>query len=104
MRIARYFHLKGINVSGYDKTETPYKEIGSEGNGDSLYRRCNRTAKRAASVVYTPAVPKDHADELFYKDNNYIVVKRSDVLRAITAVIVLIFVLQARMVKQRSVL
>jgi UDP-N-acetylmuramate--alanine ligase len=34
--------------------------------------------------VYTPAVPKDHTELLFYQQNGYKVVKRSDVLKLIS--------------------
>jgi hypothetical protein len=50
-------------------------------------------------VVYTPAVPKDHKELVFYQQNGYRVVKRSDVLQMITKVL-LISVLPARMEKQ----
>jgi len=36
-------------------------------------------------VVYTPAVPADHAELVYYRDHNYKVIKRSDVLQLITA-------------------
>src|SRR4029078_5683340 len=36
-------------------------------------------------VVYTPAVPKDHAELVYYGENGYKVVKRSDVLQAVSA-------------------
>src|SRR5258706_238679 len=41
--------------------------------------------KDAAWVVYTPAVPKDHKELVYYQQNGYRVVKRSDVLQMITA-------------------
>jgi UDP-N-acetylmuramate--alanine ligase len=40
--------------------------------------------KDAQLIVYTPAVPKDHAELNYYLAHNYSVVKRSDVLGAIT--------------------
>jgi UDP-N-acetylmuramate--alanine ligase len=35
--------------------------------------------------VYTPAIPHDHRELVYYRQNNYAVVKRSDLLGAITA-------------------
>ena len=35
-------------------------------------------------MVYTPAVPKDHKEFMYYRQNNYPVLKRSDVLEKIT--------------------
>jgi UDP-N-acetylmuramate--alanine ligase len=40
--------------------------------------------KNADLVVYTPAIPKDQKELNFYKDNNYDLAKRSDVLQEIT--------------------
>jgi UDP-N-acetylmuramate--alanine ligase len=40
--------------------------------------------KDADVVVYTPAIPAGHEELLYYKENNYTVVKRSDVLQWIT--------------------
>ena len=40
--------------------------------------------KEVTMVVYTPAVPVNHKELVFYKDNGYKVVKRSDVLQMIT--------------------
>ena len=40
--------------------------------------------KDAELVVYTPAIPKDHKELLYYRQHDYKVVKRSDVLEMIT--------------------
>jgi UDP-N-acetylmuramate--alanine ligase len=40
--------------------------------------------KEAQLVVYTPAIPKDHKEFNYYKDHNYEIAKRSDVLQQIT--------------------
>ncbi len=40
--------------------------------------------KDVQAVVYTPAVPKDHKELNYYLENGYSVVKRSDILQAIT--------------------
>jgi UDP-N-acetylmuramate--alanine ligase len=84
--IARYFLSKGVAVSGYDKTESIItKELVSEGAIIHYDEDVNAIPKDAVFVVYTPAVPKDHAELVYYQENNYPVVKRSDVLEAITA-------------------
>src|SRR5690606_19922436 len=44
----------------------------------------NLLDKAAQLVVYTPAIPKEHTELNWYKDNGYEVVKRSDVLQWIT--------------------
>src|SRR5215204_1482122 len=69
--IARYFHSKGIQVSGYDKTRTALtKELEAEGIAVHYAEDLDAAPKDADLVVYTPAVPKEHA-ELVYYQNNY---------------------------------
>ncbi len=83
--LARYFKSLGVNVSGYDKTETALTSLlSAEGIIIHFEDSIELIDKAAQIVVYTPAVPKDHKELNFYRDNNYIVVKRSDVLGAIT--------------------
>ena len=83
--IARYFLSKGVRVSGYDKTETALtKELEAEGALIHYEENVGAIPKDAAFVVYTPAVPKEHAELVYYQTHGYPVVKRSDVLQAIT--------------------
>lgn len=83
--IARYFLSKGIQVSGYDKTETELtKELANEGMKIHYNEDVNIIPKEVALVVYTPAVPKEHAELVYYQNNGYKVVKRSDVLQGIS--------------------
>jgi UDP-N-acetylmuramate--alanine ligase len=83
--IARYFLSKGIQVSGYDKTETALtKELAAEGMKIHYNEDVNSIPKEVALVVYTPAVPKEHAELVYYQANGYKVVKRSDVLQGIS--------------------
>lgn len=83
--IARYFNAKGVAVSGYDKTETVLtKQLVAEGIAVHYEDNIEFIDKAANIVVYTPAVPKDHKELNWCRDNNYTVVKRSDILGAIT--------------------
>ena len=83
--LARYFNSKGIAVSGYDKTETTLTDqLSKEGINVHYEDNIEFIDKNAQLVVYTPAVPKDHQELNYYQQNNYTVVKRSDVLGAIT--------------------
>jgi UDP-N-acetylmuramate--alanine ligase len=83
--IARYFISLGVKVSGYDKAETPLtKELEREGIAIHYTEDVNAIPKEAVLVVYTPAVPKDHAELVYYQTKGYPVVKRSDVLGAIS--------------------
>jgi UDP-N-acetylmuramate--alanine ligase len=84
--IARYFHSKGIEVSGYDRTQTELtNELENEGISIHYNEDVNVIPKDVNLVVYTPAVPKEHAELVYYQANGYKVVKRSDVLQAISA-------------------
>ena len=83
--IARYFHSKAVAVSGYDKTRTDLtKELEDSGISIHYNEDVNLIPKQVDFVVYTPAVPEDHAELKYYRANGYKVVKRSDVLQAIT--------------------
>lgn len=91
--LARYFKSLGKNVSGYDKTPTPLtNELMSEGIeihfSDDLSKAeltfSNLSKKENVLVVYTPAIPTDHSELNFFKDNQYDLKKRSEVLGMIT--------------------
>lgn len=84
--IARYFLSRGFNVSGYDKVESELTQsLATEGAEIHYSEDVALIPKKVAFVVYTPAVPQDHEELVYYRSNDYIVVKRSDVLQAITA-------------------
>lgn len=83
--IARYFLSLGKKVSGYDKTESENtKKLQAEGIDVHYSEDVERIPKDADYVVYTPAVPKDHKELLYYQQNGYPVVKRSDILQIIS--------------------
>jgi UDP-N-acetylmuramate--alanine ligase len=84
--IARYFQFHGKDVSGYDKTETPLTvELMKEGISVHYEDNVELAPKDAELIVYTPAIPKDHAELTFYQQNDYPIYKRSDVLGMITS-------------------
>jgi UDP-N-acetylmuramate--alanine ligase len=83
--LARYFLANGHKVSGYDKTPTPLtKELEASGMQIHYVDDVQWIDKEAAIVVYTPAIPAEHSELNFYRNNHYQVVKRSDVLQMIT--------------------
>lgn len=83
--IARYFHSKGVKVSGYDRTRTALTTELEESGIEVHYEEDVALApKDVELVVYTPAIPADHAELVYYRANNHKVVKRSDVLQMIT--------------------
>ncbi len=84
--IARFFKSRGVTVCGYDKTRTELtKEMESEGIPVHYDEHVEIIPKDADLVVYTPAVPAEHKELVFYREKGYKVVKRSDVLQIITA-------------------
>ena len=83
--IARFFSEKGVHVSGYDRTETPLtRQLAEEGMQIHYSDDVNLLDKDAQLVVYTPAIPGTHGELIWYRKNEYEVVKRSDVLQEIT--------------------
>lgn len=84
--IARYFHARGIRVSGYDKTQTELTaSLQAEGIPVHYDENVESIPRNADLVVYTPAIPVEQAELVYYRNNGYRVVKRSDVLQAISA-------------------
>jgi UDP-N-acetylmuramate--alanine ligase len=84
--LARYFASSGVAASGYDKTPSQLT-IELEAEGIPVHYKENLTAipENPDLVVFTPAIPKDHAELLYYQQNGFRVVKRSEVLEMITA-------------------
>lgn len=83
--VARYFHSKGIKVSGYDKTPTVLTSTLEKMGIEIHYTEdIEQVPKDVQLVVYTPAVPGDHQELRYYQQHGYKVVKRSDVLQMIS--------------------
>jgi UDP-N-acetylmuramate--alanine ligase len=83
--LARYFNTQGVKVSGYDKTPTSLTaDLEKEGIIIHFDDNLTKIDKEASVIVYTPAIPSDHGELNYYRDNGYTVVKRSDVLNWIT--------------------
>ncbi len=72
-------------MSGYDRTETAITaQLEKEGIPVHYNEDLDSIPKDADYVVYTPAIPKDHKELLFYQNEGYVVVKRSDILQVIS--------------------
>jgi UDP-N-acetylmuramate--alanine ligase len=84
--LARYFKSLGAEVSGYDKTQTALTDqLVAEGIDVIFEDNTGLIPKEVDMVIYTPAIPKDHKGFNFYKDNNYTLKKRSEILGLISA-------------------
>ncbi len=85
--IARYFKFKGLNVSGYDRTESELTDKLEE-EGIQVHYEDNidyiPKDKENTLVVYTPAIPHDMGELVYVQENGYKVLKRSRVLGEIT--------------------
>ena len=83
--IARFFQNAGVKVSGYDKTPTILtKELEASGIAVHYEENVELIPKKVDLVVYTPAIPAEQKELVYYKENGYKVVKRSDVLQIIS--------------------
>lgn len=88
--IARYFLQKGMVVGGYDKTPSALtiqleKEgalIHYEDNVNAIPQACKMADHTL--VIYTPAIPADHSELIYFQENGFDVEKRAQVLGLIT--------------------
>jgi len=88
--LARYFQAKGFKVGGYDKTETvltqKLSEEGIEIHYEDDLQQVNEVFKKVEDtlVIITPAIPENHSEWHFFKDNGFEILKRAQVLGRIT--------------------
>lgn len=83
--LARYFHSLGAAVSGYDKTPSVLtREMEAAGMPIHYTEDVSLIPSSPDLVVYTPAVPKAHAELVHYKQSGATIMKRSEVLGLIT--------------------
>lgn len=84
--IARYFLHKGIPVAGYDRTPSELTDTliqeGAEIHFEENVDLIPEAFKDASStlVIFTPAIPKEHAELCFFLNNGFDVEKRAQVL------------------------
>lgn len=88
--LARYFHVKGYVIAGYDRTPSAITEALQKDMVSILFEdkveRLPEWAmdKQHTLVVYTPAVPKDNALMAFFEQEGYTMVKRAELLGMVT--------------------
>ena len=88
--IARYFIKKGLVVAGYDKTPSDLtKRLETEGmlihyteSVDEIPHECKK--KESCLVIYTPAIPAEHQELKFFRENGFEIQKRAQVLGTLT--------------------
>jgi len=88
--LARYFMHLGMVVAGYDKTPSELtRQLEKEGmlvhyeeSVDAIPHACRN--KETCLVIYTPAVPADHKEMVFFRENGFTIEKRAQVLGELT--------------------
>jgi len=84
--IARYFLKKGLVVAGYDKTPSDLtRQLEKEGmlihyeeNTELIPFACQQ--KASCLVIFTPAIPAEHQELKFFRENGFEIQKRAQVL------------------------
>ena len=87
--IARYFLSKDASVAGYDRISTPLTSaLEDEGCMIHFNDAINEIPKshkhNDTLVIYTPAIAEDNDELSFFRENEFLVLKRSEVLGLIT--------------------
>lgn len=88
--IARYFIHRGIVVAGYDKTPSNLtKQLEKEGmlihyteDVTEIPHACKDP--KTCLVIYTPAIPAEHKELLFFREGGFEIQKRAQVLGTLT--------------------
>ncbi len=88
--LVRYFLSKGKSVAGYDRVESVLtKQLNNEGaqihyeDNISLIPEIYKD-KENTLVVLTPAIPSDHSELNYFKNNGFEIMKRAQLLGEIT--------------------
>jgi UDP-N-acetylmuramate--alanine ligase len=88
--LARYFHIKGFQVAGYDRSPTKLtSDLLTEGIIISFNSEVDEipfvyTKPDSTLVIITPAIPQNHPQLKFFQENNFTIQKRAQVLGDIT--------------------
>lgn len=88
--IARYFIHRGIVVAGYDKTPSNLtKQLEKEGmlihyteDVTEIPHACKDP--KTCLVIYTPAIPAEHKELMFFREGGFEIQKRAQVLGTLT--------------------
>lgn len=88
--IARYFLNKGVVVGGYDRTPSELtRKLEEEGafihyeeNIELIPQACKD--KESALIIYTPAIPTSHKELIYFKEHQFDLQKRAQVLGTLT--------------------
>ena len=88
--LVRYFLSKGKKVGGYDRTPSELTEKLIEEGADIHYEEAvaliggDFKNPQDTLIVYTPAIPSQHAELEYFQNNGFTILKRSQVLGMLT--------------------
>jgi UDP-N-acetylmuramate--alanine ligase len=88
--LARYLHVKGYAVAGYDHMETSLTNKLQKEGIDVCYDDTveqipeNFLSPESCLVVYTPAIPSDSVQLNYFRERGFEVMKRSELLGLLT--------------------
>ena len=88
--IARYYLNRGLVVAGYDKTPSELtRQLEHEGmlihyeeSVDKIPQACRQP--QSCLVIYTPAIPADHQELVYFREHGFEIQKRAQVLGLLT--------------------
>ena len=88
--IARYYLNRGLVVAGYDKTPSELtRQLDHEGmlihyeeSVDKIPQACRQP--QSCLVIYTPAIPADHQELVYFREHGFEIQKRAQVLGLLT--------------------
>jgi UDP-N-acetylmuramate--alanine ligase len=83
--LARYFRFNGVEVHGYDRTESALtRKLAAEGMFIHYEEDIQQIPTGVDLVVYTPAVPDTHLELQHFREQGFPVKKRAEVLGIIS--------------------
>lgn len=88
--LARFFNTMGKSVSGYDRVSTPLTQALEDEGIDIHYTDDVKNigaaylSSETTLIVYTPAIPKEHAEWNYFKAKDFRILKRAEVLGLIS--------------------
>ena len=88
--IARYYLKRGLVVAGYDKTPSELtRQLEHEGmlihyeeSVADIPQACRQP--QSCLVIYTPAIPADHEELVYFREHGFEIQKRAQVLGTLT--------------------
>ncbi|MBR1394966.1 MAG: UDP-N-acetylmuramate--L-alanine ligase [Prevotella sp.] len=88
--LARYFLKRGLVVAGYDKNPSELtRQLEREGmcvhyeeSVDKIPQACRQS--ESCLVIYTPAIPADHRELVYFREHGFEIQKRAQVLGTLT--------------------